>query len=225
MAAVQMWRTMVPVRGDFFENSLTNWLERAIPDAPLSPEWLSALKKLGVEKVSAREALLEFERVTGRRVYDLPIEQLCGQLTVAFESAFDQPEQFPCFLLLVVGPGADKELARLTEFMPQVSGPSESAMGYSQARSALTRLGQMRIDGFQISAGGAWRRHLRLVVLWLSMTFSWAITAGSLGAQKLDFTIGVKFLFYSLLIGFIGAYIAMLLRDVAAIVELKRRQS
>jgi hypothetical protein len=35
----------------------------------------------------------------------------------------------------------------------------------------------------------------------------------------------IGYLFYSVLVGFIAAYLAMLLRDLTAIVEVKRRQT
>ena len=88
-------------------------------------------------------------------------------------------------------------------------------------------MGQMRIEAFQIAAGGQWRRRLRLMVVAVSLVSSWVITAGSLerAAAEKHQSVGINHLVYAVLIGFIAAYLAMLLRDLAAIIESRRRQA
>ena len=270
MAAVQIWRTLLPVRGYFQKGELLKWLQISAPSGFQSPAWGGVLGMLDLPHVSAHEALREFEGRARRnwdspapterddgwsalfhvqQIYDLPIEQLCGQLTVAFDSAVNQPERFPHFLLSVIGPDGGEDLARAVASAPRLRKASGSiddatARTDTQAHAALTRMGQTRIEAFQIDAGGRWRRRLRFVVLAVSLVCSWLITAGSLAQAKQKDVSRISYLFqsvlrpvvppagdligylfYSVLVGFIAAYLAMLLRDLTAIVEVKRRQT
>jgi len=266
MAAVQIWRTLLPVRGCFQKGELLKWLQISAPSGLPSPAWNDLLEMLKLPDVSAYEALREFEGRARRKsntpapterdegwsalfhvqqIYDLPIEQLCGQLTVALDSAVDQPERFPHFLLSVIGPDGGEDLTSAVGSARRLREAGDSfddkaARAATQAHAALTRMGQTRIEAFQIDAGGRWRRRLRFVVLAVSLACSWLIVAGSLAQAKQPGVGSVSHLFqsvlrpgwdrigyllYSVLVGFIAAYLAMLLRDLTAIVEVKRRQA
>jgi hypothetical protein len=84
-------------------------------------------------------------------------------------------------------------------------------------------MSQLRIDAFQIGAGGRWRRWLRAIVVGVSVVASWGIIASSIPAGT---TAAMRFgyVFYSILVGLISGYLAMVIRDVTAIIEIRRRQ-
>lgn len=220
MAFLQIGRTLLPVRGWFHRAALRSWL--TLPEAVLGELSGTAegadLRQKGLLDPDA--ALGEFEahsRSSGE-LYNLPIEQLCGQLTLAFEAAMDKPSRFPALLIALSGAGGVKDLLRLLRTLDR---RGESAvMMQAEARSALTRLSQIRIDRFQISAGGTWRRALQMTVVLTSILLSIALTAGFWQARYAP-----GYLLYAVLAGLAASYLAMLLRDLAAIVELKRRQT
>ena len=251
--------------------------------------WDEVKRRLGIESPNVDLALIEFQE---RRkedagepnhaarpdlaLYDLSIEQLCGQINLAFEAALEHPDRMPHFLMLLASREGAIDLDRLLgiETASQATVPSSPGMREqkqeqmeAQSRSALTRLGQFRIDAFQIAAGGQWRQRLRTAVVVVSIGFSVAFCYSSAQqheraeqerqsenraseevAQSSAFSPhptspypgesgGTKrtrgdvakertgFVGYSLVVGLIGAYLAMLLRDLTAIVENKRRQA
>jgi hypothetical protein len=91
---------------------------------------------------------------------------------------------------------------------------------------------QLRIDSFQITAGGRWRHRLRLVVLAVSFFCSFIVlfnstplgdaASGALLVKLAKVPIQAA---YSLVVGAIGGYLAMFLRDLTVIVENKRRRA
>jgi hypothetical protein len=241
MAFIQVCRMLIPFRGLFQRRATEAWLEHGLQVEKSSSEaaasWSEALKNANVQEVSAQAALREFEGlgVQGERkkafevplVYDLPLEQFSAQLTLAAESGLDRPMQFPHLLLCLVGVESAKDFSKLLtsskrEYTPEPIMSSE-AMAEVQARGSLTRLIHRRIDAFQIETGGQWRRKLRGVAVSTSIGFSWLITVGSIPREASRGT-WLSYLFYAGLAGILAAFLSTFLRDLTAIVELKRRQ-
>ena len=272
MAFVQVCRMLYPFRGDFHRGALERWLSLAADmladdlDEPeetehdqLLSDWKRVLKELELQYPKVQDALKEFEQRRGvasrigteantflssMALYDLPVEQLSGQLSLALEAGLDEPKSFKNLIVLMAGiEGATdllkaiRPLAKPTKNGEERNGKergdrqddakySEDALAQAQGRGAITRIVQLRIDAFQISAGGRWRFRLRLVVLAVSFVCSFIIlfnsTAGSLAVRVLKAPIQ---LMYSVVVGAIAGYLAMFLRDLIAIVENKRRRS
>jgi hypothetical protein len=161
-------------------------------------------------------------------MYDLPIEQLCGQLTVTYEGAMDNPSRFPNLLVFLTGQMGAEDLMTVVRAgrerfeVPPGASP-EKAVEEAQARARLIRMSQLRIDAFQIGSGGRWRRWLRAVVVGLSVVGSWGIIASSIPEKATEGT-RLGYVIYSVLVGLISGYLAMFIRDMTAIVELRRRQ-
>ena len=313
MALVQIWRTLIPVRGFFQRAALLRFLNKGLQDASFQgvPPLLWAHRHPIPDEVSQARALEEFELRGGRSaregtrrgfwsvmspmLYDLPIEQLCGQLNLAFDAALGAPSRFPNLLLGVLGREGIDPLAVVMQDSADVTYEDEKQrdirlLHQAEARALLSRMGQQRIDAFQIDAGGAWRRLLRVCVVGMSLAFSWQATtyhpdfaalferrvglsrtvpspfvspsgggaesgsgANNLTGSASDVrTNSVEMrdsvaqddaqerqlwedeaargafgthLFQAILMGLISAYVAMALRDLAAVLELKRRQT
>jgi hypothetical protein len=245
MAFVQVTRTLIPLRGFFHRSEIKEWLISGLPLwHPVVREVRETLGLPGAP-VSEDDAMREFERRTGVPIeekrfgrvlqavwaplmYDLPIEQLCGQLTVTYEGALDNPSAFPNLLIFVTGLAGLEDLLTVVragrERLDGSSGGSpEKLMAEAQARARLLRMSQLRIDAFQIGSGGRWRRWLRAVVVGLSVVGSWGIIASSIPEKATEGT-RLGYAVYSLLVGLISGYLAMFIRDMTAIVELRRRQ-
>ncbi len=226
----------------------------------LLTDWENVLEELGLKEPSVENALkeLELHRGSGSRtraemdvyqssmvLYDLPIEQLSGQLNLALEAGLDEPKRFRNFIVLMAGKEGATDLLNVVRPLSQTaeeSGNQSSskdgaeysgrALAQAQSRAAITRIGQLRIDSFQITTGGRWRHRLRLVVLAVSFLCSLIVLVNSTAtgdSASVAFAVRlVKLpiqLAYSVVVGAIAGYLAMFLRDLTVIVENKRRRS
>lgn len=284
MVAVQSYRLLIPVRGRFHRDALAAWMVEGHDTN--STQW----KKLGelitaLKDFSAHRALREFEeprlgrtdKSTGElaalviALYDLPLEQLCGQLSSTADILLEHPRQSPHLMVGLVGQEGMTPLVRLVEAiaeLDQVSMPGETEPSVSdvrrsadmseerdrrlkarrqarmnaleadrreaaiaaatlpvtEARAVLARYIQQRIDAFQIATGSVWRRRLRGMVLVVSIGAAWVITYSG-AADRFQITTAISYIFYGTITGVLGAFLAMLFRDLTAIVELARRRS
>jgi len=229
-------------------------------DAKLLLDWFNVLKELGLDHPSVQDALKEFEQRRGvasgtisqsnpfssfMALYDLPIEQLSGQLSLALEAGLDEPKRFRNLIVLMAGREGATDLLRVVRPLPKPAkndeeqGESEDETNYreealaqAQSRATITRIGQLRIDAFQISAGGQWKYFLRLAVLAVSFVCSFIVlfnstqtgssAAGAFVTRLSKLPIQIA---YSIVVGAIAGYLAMFLRDLVAIVEDRRRRS
>ncbi len=179
MTLIQTCRTLIPVRGLFHRRALKQMLAQPYNENP--KDWPFPFLETADPSKLGDEALGEFEQSSGPTplfpsvplLYDLSIEQLCGQLTVAAESALDQPTEFRHLLLGLVGSGGKRDVQPLLF-------SAASSLEQGQARGTLSRIIQRRLDKFQIEAGGEWRLRLRSVAVAVCIIFSWLITLARL---------------------------------------------
>jgi hypothetical protein len=182
-AFVQIVRTLIPIRGYFHRYHLIKWLDNGASsfDDDLSSERpLSMLAIDEFERLGNPSANAAWGRRPFRERYDLPLEQLTGQLSLALEAALDSPDEFAHLLRCVFGPRSREQLNILEMGRRTKDATADMLLTQAEARSALTRLAQLRIDAFQIMVGGLWRRYLRIAVVCVSLTVSAAITSASL---------------------------------------------
>ena len=254
MVLVQLCRLLVPIRGHFHRSVLHKWFGLAVQVEGYSSgpvhAWADVMERVGLtsQQLSAADAVSQFEKYSLERsardlwlnpsvppMYDLPLEQLCAQVNSAAEAALEKPDESPQFLLCLVGiEGAPQLLELLPKgpsgpptsdsqaAVPPADSPSRDSLAAAQARGVLVRLIQRRIDAFHIAAGAAWRRKLRTavvavgVVLGLLLALSGMSSAWSVSQ--------VVYGLYGIIGGALGGFVAMVFRDLTAIVELKRRQ-
>lgn len=244
MSFIQVCRTIYPFRGHFQRRIIRAWFENAIQiakDPSAANSWAYGIHRMQLwEEVSSERALNEFESMCSQPVlnkgyrsyvlllYDLPLEQLCGQLTIAAESALDKPLKFRNLLLCLAGIESAEDLSTMVELRPSSSDrePNQSfaAAAEVQARSLLSRTIQRRIDAFQIEAGGRWRHTLQGVVMFVNVTFSWLVTAAII-LRPGNHGPWFSYLIYAGLAGGLATFLSMLMRDLTAVIEVKRRQS
>jgi hypothetical protein len=185
-------------------------------------------------------------------LYDLPLEQLCGQLTVVSDLALDDPARLPRLSVCLAGRDGADDLAALVKAIGEMAPPkaleeqasdeakpgprsddaasrkrgdaalAAAALKVTEVRAKMARTIQRRVDAFQIRAGGIWRRQLRGVVLIVSLIFSGLVTFSAMPSTGFRDQLG--YIVWGALAGSLGAFIAMFFRDLTAIVELRRRQ-
>jgi hypothetical protein len=166
-------------------------------------------------------------------------------LNLALEAGLDEPKRFRKLIVLMAGKEGAADLLNVVRPLSKTptnaikwtepkgeTGPSVDALAQAQSRAAITRIVQLRIDSFQITTGGRWRHRLRLMVLGVSFLFSFIVLFSSTPLRGA--TVGVLLVklanmpvqaAYSLVVGAIGGYLAMFLRDLTVIVENKRRRA
>ena len=138
-------------------------------------------------------------------IWNHPIEQVSGQIGAAVELAFADPEGYSRLL---------KSLS------------NDAAYGTprdKKGRDTVAFFVQRNIDRSQIATGDRWRRILRIFAIGLSTALAFAV---SLAQEKPASFQGWSILLVSaLLIGIVSGYLAMVFRDLVAIVERLRRSS
>jgi hypothetical protein len=149
--------------------------------------------------------------------YDLPIEQMCGQMNAALAVAIDHPGHYPD-LLLCFASGADPqdvatvfEQSRKTTESSGVSdgGAPPIPQAFIDSRNRVANQVQRTIDGIQISAGFRWKWALQLI----SILLSFAIAASVLIGERVVVI---------LVAGLLGGFFAPVLRDILAALQSMR---
>jgi hypothetical protein len=159
-------------------------------------------------KVSPRR-----RRGSMRQVYNLPIEQVCAQLSLAADQALEQPESNLNFLIALTG-DAELVLALLDERAHEVQ--DENHDYASRLQVLISQRIRAGIDDLQISVGQNWQRYIRATAIWLSGLIGLLLimTSSDLGR---DFRAAA--LLAALLL---GGFFAWLTRDIAAAFERLR---
>jgi hypothetical protein len=152
-------------------------------------------------------------------LYDLQIEQLCGQITAASQIAIDYPHRY-AHLVLCLGAHADtKDFARVFQASPLYAerSPAETAI-FVDARNRIAHQVQRSTDAIQIAAGFQWKWILQLSAILLSgvialWAYVWAVPAHSAGAR----------LFVFVSAGILGGFLAPVARDLVAALQSLRK--
>jgi|HubBroStandDraft_5_1064220.scaffolds.fasta_scaffold38049_3 hypothetical protein len=164
-----------------------------------------------------------------KALFELPIEQLCGQMVAAMQQALDHANDH---VVLIVCLSHLKDLAELGIMLQSVEelsqaaqapsqGPSQASTRvaiYTSARQRVSHRIQRAIDGFQISVGGRWKLILQLAAIAISVSVSWiAISSesrsGEIHASAMQ-TVGS-----GIAVGILAGFIAPVLRSVLSLLE------
>ena len=210
MAIIQTLKDMFPLRNWFQRAFLRQWLLQKFvvasrtsgqaPDLAAGHRDLVRLATAGDEKA----------------LYDIPVEQMCGQINAAMQVALDYPRQHVDLLRLVAADADSADLERLVsagEFAPQEGRPQEEI----DARARITHHVQRAIDGFQISAGFRWKLYLQVAAFVTSFLITViAITHFSSESPGLNQLPAVLF------VGVVGGFLAPVARDLMAALQKLR---
>ena len=219
MVLIQVTRMLLPVRGWFHRDLLRAWM-----GAATTAESIAAIKEFEQTlkpPASPRQTTDDGDDVL-RAVYDLPIEQLCGQLGAVMDAALDDPGSYKNFARCCAGTEGEKAVEIFFNTHPSLEA--------TELHASLARLFQRRLSGFQIACGAKWRRALRWAVLLVSIGFGclFALSSVDITPPKdgiISTSARLGQVLYGAVAGVIGAFIAMFLRDVVAIVEGRRRSA
>jgi len=241
MATIQTVRAIVPIRSRFHRRRVSRWLGRA-PDELRKPPDFKARMQSRIEQSPWLESYVKYQSpqeilhrllqlttaeggdrpAVSLAFFDLPLEQLCGQISAGAERAIVDPrENGPILLRLANAAGEDDVLRFFTAHHELTqAGPSEGSRPQLEerlmrARASVEERVRRSIDCLQIESGYYWRRRLRLLAVALSAALG--LMAAVVGHQPLASVPA------ALTGGVIGGFFAMLARDLTAIVERLRR--
>jgi hypothetical protein len=239
-AAIQLAKQLFRVRSRFQRRWVMDWIGERCAIEPLWADWLerhraiertlsappdaapvlaSALaasqRKLAAEEL--QEALLGGRTKRALRdVFDLPIEQLCAQISSAADLAIAEPDRNAELLLGLMGPTGLKDIDSLAPPRRIVDGRIERIEpARSKKADAYPPVAQgvrTGIDVMQISVGQRWRRGVQSSAVLISGIL------GVIGVFFARVTWPTRGLFILAALVF-GGFFAWLVRDLTAIIE------
>lgn len=158
-------------------------------------------------------------------LYDLPIEQLCGQLNSAAQVVLDDPSRHLDLMFCLASRAEPLDLARLV-FPPSEARAARPRSGqgqerfdaYVDARNRVAHQVQRALDALQLSVGSQWKVQLQLASIVLS-----GVIAG-LGVFLFGNIDGVlKRLAATLVVAVLGGFLAPVARDLVASLRQLRK--
>lgn len=242
MASIQAVRTIVPIRSWFHRESVKVWLRRADDELKkpanfearmtkritLTPYLTDYIRPETTEELILHN-LLQLttaeggDRVTvSRAFFDLPLEQLCGQISAGAERAIVDPKTNGPILLRLANAAGEEDVLAFFEAhqgLEQLPAPGperdERTEKFMRARASVEERVRRSIDCLQIESGFYWRRRLRIIAVMLAAALGFTAAL----SQYQFLASGPT----AIASGIVGGFFAMLARDLTAIVERLRR--
>lgn len=223
MAIIQALKDLTPIRSWFQAWWIRGWLAEKWA---MTKEVRAALANTRTASTGDRSAEADLVLLAtdgdADALYDLAIEQLCGQMNVAAQAALDNPGRYPelLFCLACRAQPADldqvlhpPDAVRVQAAQEQI--PPVILQNYVDARNRVTQQVQRAIDAVQISLGFRWKFWLQLASFALS-----ALIAG-IGVWWAD---GSRTdVASTIAIALLGGFLAPVARDLVASVQQLRK--
>ncbi len=150
--------------------------------------------------------------------YNLPIEELCGQLNAALRAALENPTEHKALISIFASEALDQDLEIF--FNPPPSLRSSSRRGnkdrtpvetFAGARNRVSYYVERSIDSLQIDIGGRWKSSLQEASIILSLPFSFI----GIGIYR-PVAWTSHGIWDRIAIGVLAGYVAPVLRDIMA---------
>lgn len=210
MAIVQTLKDMLPLRNAYQRAFLRRWLG-AKRSAARSEHAMS------VDVDAAERDLVRLATAgDAKAFYDIPIEQMCGQMGAALQVALDYPAKHAELLRLVAALADPEDVERLIASTAPAPG-EKRAQADVDARARVMHHVQRAIDGLQISASYRWKLYLQIAAFATSFVITVLAVSvhvgGALAAKDLP---GI------VLVGVVGGFLAPVARDLLAALQKLR---
>jgi hypothetical protein len=220
MALIQVLKELVPVRRWFQHHWLWQWLEQR-RDLSGNRGQLPS-----VEEVEKEIVQLATDG-DSHAFYNLPIEQLCGQLNAAAQAVLDHPKEHEALLRYLAAKAnpadIDQVLGCSAKFREQsgatLEGPERTAFTECvDARNRVAHQVQRAIDALQLSGGDRWKLWIQI----FSITLSGIIAA--IGVSIFGEIHGfVRRTEITLAVAILGGFFAPVARDLIAAMQSARK--
>lgn len=247
MAIIQTIKDMLPVRNWFQQFFLERWLQQKAKVAhKASTEWMTASKeglawfnaerertdppadnKYFVESPRVKRAEKDLFKLAtdgdDKALYDLPIEQLCGQINSAAQMVLDSPIDHPDLFRILASMADPVDVARVMFPPREAKGarplndeePQKRHDNYVDARTRVTHQIQRAIDALQIRVAFRWKFSLQMASILLSGVIA--------GVGVWIFGNGPHPVLSSLGIAILGGFLAPVARDLVAALQQLRK--
>lgn len=208
MAIIQSVKDMFPVRRWFHRSFVHAWLAH------------KARESRGDGSPSAKRAASDLVRLatTGdeQALFDLPIEQLCGQVAAAAAQSLDYPARHKDLLRCLAASADPADVDLVVTSAEQERGEIETAaerarMALVDARTRVMHQVQRSVDALQISAGYRWKWYMQLAAFILS----YALTVVAVLFSNSPDSFGQRLLL-AIPLGIVGGFVAPVARDLIA---------
>lgn len=227
MALIQILKDLVPVRRWFQKYWVRQWLQER------KPFWKPGFDPEQRANFDPRKAEWDLIQLAmdgdSNSFFNLPIEQLCGQLNAAAQSVLEHPEEHKTLLYYLASKAEPRDVWTVIQCSERyreqsgtkLEGSDRSAFAYCvDARNRVAHHIQRAIDALQLSAGSRWKLWIQIFSIALSgLIASVAISLfGEVGGpwRRLETTAAV---------GLLGGFLAPIARDViAGLQSIRRRQ-
>lgn len=211
MAIIQTAKDLFPIRQKYQRCRVRRWLS----------------EKNAVSAGEAEEDLVRMATDGDRKaLYDLPVEQLCGQISAASQLLMDNPSGHENLFRAVASSAAPQDIQLLLSPPDVVREPRNELKGedlelydsYVDARNRMAHQIQRAIDGLQIAIGFRWKFYLQFTSIVLSAVIAgfavWLFSGLQGAGTKLGATFAVAIL---------GGFLAPVARDLVASLQQLRK--
>ncbi len=222
MAILQTIKDMFPLRRAFQRGWIQRWLKDSSDNPPAGSNFTASPK-------TAETQLIRLATDgDAAAFYDLPIEQLCGQMNAALQIVLDDPARNQDLLWCLAHQADATDLARL------LAPPSKDVLAtpreklappqldtidnFVDARNRVGHQAQRATDGLQIAAGFRWKFLLQMASLVVSAIL--AMVALYIGNRALALTTSI---WVGLLTGIAAGFLAPVSRDLVAALQQLRK--
>ena len=208
MAILQLLKDLLPTRRWFQRWWLRHfWLYRNADENEISREHADrALEQLIVLATAGDDKAL----------FNLPVEQLIGQLNAATQALLDRPrEPQHADLMHILAPHAADDVKVLLEPRPKTK---EKLTVYVDSRNRVAQQVQRSLDALQIAMGYRWSWLLQVLSVIISAIIIWA-SLRIYGGPEFWSRTGIA---YGLIVAILGGFLAPVARDLFAAIQSLR---
>lgn len=210
MALLQLLKDLLPTRRWFQRWWLQRfWFYRHADTLAISRDRADAAMQKMVDLATAGNA---------NALFDLPVEQLNGQLNAAAQAMLDRPARHEDLLRIFAHRADPKDVAVVLKGRPA----AKAALAkYVESRNSVAQQIQRSLDAIQIAMGHRWQ--------WLLQGASVVVSAAIIALALTLYGGGAAFwrsehVGYALIIAILGGFVAPVARDlVAAVQNLRAR--
>jgi hypothetical protein len=191
------------------------------------------------DAVEAEADLLRLATAGDRMAfYDLPIEQLCGQMNTASQAVLDYPERHQPLLKCLASLAEPDDVSafensterqRQEDLRKKFRTASEDdelrklQQHFADLRGPIANQIHRNIDAFQIGVGDRWKWYLRMASFLVSFGITAIALYAGVGRHWIDSGSGWDKWEAVVLIGLIGGFLAPVASDIQAIVRQFRQ--
>jgi hypothetical protein len=207
MALLQTVKDLFPVRQWFQRYALKKWMREGEAEARAN------LKNpaISAEKAEGDLLTLAVDGDAGA-LYDLQIEQLCGQFTAAIQIVLEFPDSHLDLLAVTASKSSPDDIRILLQ-----APPNPPTSQFLDARTRVTHQCQRAIDAFQISTGFRWKWSLQLASFAVSAALAWiALGYGAPAVQRNAVSITTS--------AILAGFLAPVAKDLLAVLQKARGQ-